>query len=161
MRLRLALPALALLFACDDDEPTPPGPPTFTATLTGAAERPTPVATPATGSARVVVNGASVAYEVTVSGLTGAPRFAHIHAPGDANTAAGVIVNFDPAAVTGPSGTFSGTFGAADIVGQGGRAPISLDSLVALMRNGLAYVNVHTAQFGAGEVRGQLRLTGG
>ncbi len=157
--LAALLPAalLGAAAACgDDDEPTPPLPPTFTTTLSGANERPTAVNTPATGTARVVVNGASVSYTVTVTGLTGAPRLAHIHGPSDASTNAGVLVDFDPTPVTGTAGTFSGTFTAGDIRGQGGRAPISLDSLVTLMRTGQAYVNVHTQQFGAGEVRGQL-----
>ena len=43
-----------------------------------------------------------------------------------------------------------------DIVGQGGQPPITLDSLLALMRAGKTYVNVHTQQYGAGEIRGQL-----
>ena len=162
VRARVLLAGSALLalgaFACSDDEETitTPTPPTFTTTLNGANERPNAVATPATGTAKVVVNGTTATYEVTVTGLTGAPRFAHIHAPGDANTSVGVVVNFNAATVTGTTGTFSGTFTAADIQGISGRAPFSMDSLVTLMKTGNAYVNVHTAQFGGGEIRGQL-----
>lgn len=161
----------ALLLACSlvaviasacssggDDAPPPAGPQplVFNATLSAANERPTPAASSGTGTARVVITGTSATYTVTVNGLTGAPRLSHIHAPADASTNASVIVNFDPSSVTTNSGTFSGSFSAADIVGQGGNPPVSFDSLVTLIRNGRAYVNVHTAQFGAGEVRGQL-----
>ena len=158
------VPSLALLVlgaACSsggDEAPPPAGPQplVFTATLSAANERPNPANSGGTGTARVVVTGTSATYTVTVNGLTGAPRLSHIHAPADASTNAGVIVNFDPSSVTSASGTFSGSFTASDIVGQGGNPPVPFDSLVTLMKAGRAYVNVHTAQFGAGEVRGQL-----
>ena len=47
----------------------------------------------------------------------------------------------------------SGMIGAADVL-QG-----DLDSLVAALDAGLAYVNVHTVMYGAGEVRGQIGPT--
>ncbi len=140
----------------DDAPPAGPQPLVFNAVLSAANEQPTAAASSGTGTARVVITGTSATYTVTVSGLTGAPRLSHIHAPADATTNASVIVNFDPSAVTTNSGTFSGSFSAADIVGQGGNPPVSFDSLVTLIRNGRAYVNVHTVQFGAGEIRGQL-----
>lgn len=151
--------ALVSLAACsDDDTVTPAGPPTtFGATLSGANERPNAVNTPGAGSASVSftpVSGPATSgtYTVTVTGLTGAPTAAHIHAPADVNTATGVLVNFNPASVTTPAGTFSGTFTQADI-----RNPaVSVDSVLKLVRAGLAYVNVHTAANGGGEVRGQL-----
>ena len=31
-----------------------------------------------------------------------------------------------------------------------------MDSLVVLMRNGMAYLNVHTTAFPGGEIRGQI-----
>jgi hypothetical protein len=92
-----------------------------------------------------------------MSGLTGAPRLSHIHGPGDATVAAGVLVNFPSiTTVTTNAGTISSSFTASDIVGQNGQPPITMDSLLKLMRSGNTYVNVHTAQFGAGEIRGQL-----
>ena len=151
--------ALAL-GACNssNDATTPAGPPTtFTATLNGASERPNAVAVPGTGSATVtftmangIATGAS--YTVTVSGLTGAPTASHIHAPASADAATGVLVNFNPAAVTSTAGTFSGTFSQSDIR----NAAVSVDSTLKLVRAGLAYVNVHTAANGGGEIRGQL-----
>lgn len=159
--LVIAVGTLGAIAACsnDDDSSTAtPGPATnFTATLNGAKEKPTAVNTPALGSATVTVNGATVTYTVSMNGLTGAPRLSHIHGPGDSTVAAGVLVNFPSiTTVTTNAGSITGTFTAADIVGQGGQPPITLDSLLALMRAGKTYVNVHTQQYGAGEIRGQL-----
>lgn len=161
LRRASVLAVIVLGAACssggdDASPPAGPQPLVFTAALSAANQRPTPAASSATGTARVVITGSSATYSVTVSNLTGPPRLSHIHAPADANTNAGVIVNLDPTSVTSTSGTFSGSFSATGIVGQGGNPPVAFDSLVTLLRNGRAYVNVHTAQFGAGEIRGQL-----
>ena len=43
--------------------------------------------------------------------------------------------------------------------GQSGTVKISKDTEEALEKGG-AYVNVHTAKNGAGEIRGQIKLTG-
>lgn len=48
-----------------------------------------------------------------------------------------------------------GTFTAADLVGP--LAGMTLDDLVEAMRAGNTYVNVHTSEFGGGEIRGQIR----
>src|SRR5439155_7258091 len=55
-------------------------------------------------------------------------------------------IPLDPSAVTGTSGTFSGT-----------SAPLS-DALVSAFKAGGLYVNVHTALNGSGEIRGQIAV---
>jgi hypothetical protein len=150
--LATAFIALGAL-ACGDDEEEPTGPvqEQFSVTLDGASERPDPVTTTATGTATLSFTGSgSITYSVTVSGLMSDPVGAHIHGPADVNTAAGIIVGLTPLAnlVTGTlvSGTITGT----DV------PTISLDSLKVLLRNGNAYINVHTADNEAGEIRGQI-----
>ena len=153
--------ALAAFAACSssDTTTTPAGPPTtFTTTLSAANERPV-VNAPGTGTATVTftssVPGGPLTggtYTVTVNGLTGAPTASHIHAPADVNTSTGVLLNFNPASVTTTSGTFSAGFSQTDMRNQA----ISIDSLVKLVRAGLAYVNVHTSTNPGGEIRGQL-----
>ncbi len=128
--------------------------PNYTALLNGANERPTPVTTSANGAAAFTVNGGTVSYVVTFSRLSGAPQGAHIHAPASATQTAAVIVDFPTAGQTSTSGVLTGTFNASNIR----NAAISFDSLSTLLRTGNAYVNVHTAQFPGGEIRGQTRV---
>jgi len=132
----------------------------FTAALNGANERPNPVTTAGTGFSTVTVNGGTGTYVVTFTGLSGPPAGAHIHGPGNANVAVGVLVNFPTAGTTSTTGVLTGTFTAADIRSAAGQPPISMDSLITLMRTGNAYVNVHTQANGGGEIRGQLRVPG-
>ena len=129
--------------------------PGFIAMLNGANERPAPVTTNGRGFASFTVSGGTVQYVVTFSGLTAAPIGAHIHGPGNANQAVGVLVDFPTAGQTLNNGVLTGSFTAASIRGAGAQPPISLDSLLSLMRLGNAYVNVHTPLNPGGEIRGQ------
>jgi hypothetical protein len=158
-KLRFVLPfavVLGLPIACDDD-PAEPDEETFEATLTGAAERPDPVTTNAIGAATLTVRNGSVDFEITASNLIGV-RLAHIHGPASQDVAAGILVTLlTPVAAPGfnvANGTVSeGSFPSAAFTLATG---VSLDSVLVLMRNGQAYVNVHTVANGGGEIRGQI-----
>ena len=114
--------------------------------LTAAQEVPTP--TGDVGSARGAFTatvtrtgaGATMAWELSFSGLTGAAGAAHVHiAP--RGQAGGVAVP-----LCGPcQSPLSGT------------ATID-QAVVDALESGGAYVNVHTAANGAGEIRGQLAV---
>src|SRR6185437_16276517 len=80
-------------------------------------------------------------YEITFSGLSAPATGAHIHAPATATNSAGVVVPFSAPPAT--HGTISGT------------ASLTPD-LVADIINGNAYVNIHTTNNPAGEIRGQI-----
>ena len=132
----------------------------FQAKLDSGSEVPPPTlgagASPS-GNASFTVQGSTVAYKVTASGLSGPPVAAHIHlgAPGAAGP---VIVPLAVAA--GPSpGTAAGE-GTFDASGVKGKKPdgsaMSLDDVLAAMRSGGTYVNVHTANNKPGEIRGQI-----
>ena len=70
---------------------------------------------------------------------------------------ADVLVDLSPENQTNTNGTLSGTLSATDIHPQGGRPAISLDSLVTLMGTpGMAYVDMHTAFFPDGAIRGSI-----
>lgn len=131
---------LAALLACDDDD-TGPTAEVYTATLSGAAEVPANNSA-GTGTFRLTVNpNRTLTYDLTVSGIT--PTNQHIHGPATPTTSAGVIVGL----TVGTNQTliptnFTGT--------------VSYDSLLVLLANGRAYVNVHTAAIPAGEIRGNL-----
>ena len=120
----------------------------LTAKLTGSHEVPA-VTSDGWGSARVVVqgDGASMFYQVSYGGLTGAVVAAHIHL--------GAIGANGPVALplaVGPS-PFSGTLTADDFTGANG---LTFAAAVDAIRTGGAYVNLHTATHPAGELRGQL-----
>jgi hypothetical protein len=150
----LALVGGLTFVACDDDDDDDGASNQYSASLTGAAERPTPVTTSATGSFTLTDNGSSMTYLLTVNNLpqgvtTGG---AHIHiAPPPrpaADTSGGIIVNLNPTQnVT--SGTLAqGSFTAGNT--------ISLDSVRTLLNNGRAYVNVHTPANPGGHIRGNI-----
>ena len=145
--------ALGLSQSCSNSITAPALPTDFTATLSGANERPSANASTATGTATVTLTETSLTFSISVTGIT-SPTAAHIHV-GKASVSGGVILGLTPAAP--PTGTFtgvfnSGTVSATDLAG----AAVSLASLAALIRNGDAYVNVHTVALPGGEIRGQL-----
>ena len=57
------------------------------------------------------------------------------------------------------SGTITGTITTANVVGPTtqGIDVGDLDSALEAVRTGLSYVNMHTVNFGTGEIRGQVR----
>jgi CHRD domain len=111
------------------------------------------------GTADYTLDGGTVSYTVTFSGLTSNANAAHIHV-GPAGVNGGVTVPFSqvPHAT---SGTFSGTFTAANVMaaqtsdGGIGVDAGDFDGLLTLMRAGNTYTNVHTTQNPSGEIRGQ------
>ena len=137
--------------ACDD-APTVPKPPTYVATMNGANEFPAKTVA-GTGSATIVKTATTFNYTINYTGLTGNLMGAHIHGPAAPGVNAGILVPFTVAAGGVPAtGTLTGTFSATS------NAAVSLDSLEVLMKNGNAYVNLHTAANVGGEIRGQLSL---
>lgn len=133
--------------ACNDNNTTtgiPAGLEVYKATLTGANERPTPVTTTAQATAIITVLGNQVSWKVDVTSAIDSVIAGHIHR-GVADSAGGVIQNLSPT----PTGiAFTGT------VANGSATPP--DSVIALMRAGKAYVNLHTQKNKGGEIRGQL-----
>ena len=129
---------------------------TFGAKLTGKASVP-PVETKATGKASFTLTkkGQELYYTLSVKGIEKLTA-AHIHAgKKDANgePVAGLFA--------GPKkeGKFSGTVAKGTITDKnlvGRLAGKTIDDLVALIKSGDAYVNVHTENNPAGEIRGQI-----
>ncbi|HEV2365777.1 MAG TPA: CHRD domain-containing protein [Caulobacteraceae bacterium] len=112
----------------------------FQAKLDGAQETP-PHAVPGKGSADVSLDTATkkLSWRVTYSGLTGPAVAAHFHGPAGPGKAAGVQVP-----LTG--NLASPITGSADIS----------DAQIKDLRAGLWYLNIHTAQYPPGEIRGQV-----
>jgi hypothetical protein len=180
--------AVAIATACGSDRPTTPiaiSVPLYVRSapadnlgthLTGDNEVP-PNASLAQGQAifRISDDGSSVTYKLIAANIDN-PFMAHIHI--GAATVAGPIVEWlfpSTAPVPGPAGIgrfdgvlAEGTFTAADLVGPLKGHPLS--DLLTAMRDGGAYVNVHTktaepapagpGNLPAGEIRGQLSTPG-
>ena len=146
---------------------------TFRADLTGASEIP-PTGSQGTGQAIVVLDpiAQTLHVGVTFSGLLGTTTASHIHccltAPGvNSNvlvaTAVPTFPNF-PLGVT--SGTYdmgfdltlAATYNPAFITAQGGTVAGAEAALIAGIEDRETYLNVHTASFPGGEIRGILAV---
>lgn len=140
---------------------------TYQTILSGTAEAP-PNASPGTGTATLSVDTVAQTFflEVTFSDLIGFTTAAHIHGPTELPGAgtAGVMTQ-TPFFVGFPTGVQSGsysalfdmtlaaTFNSGFITSQGSLEQARVSFLAAL-ENGQAYLNIHTTQFPAGEIRG-------
>ena len=129
----VTLPVLAGV-ACEDEGPQGE---VFTANLSGTG-------TTASGTANFTLIGSNLTYELLVSNIDDATQ-AHIHAGGAGETG-GVMVGLFDGAATGPD--FTGVLAEGTVT--------VVDSVISRMRNGTAYVNVHTVVNPGGEIRGQI-----
>jgi hypothetical protein len=162
----IALAAVLPLVACGDDgNPQDPATATsFSATLTGASEVPA-VPTSATGTATFEISGSAITYTVNVTGIVN-PVVSHIHV-GAVGENGPVRLNLCGTGAPVPDcATGDGTIVLATGT-NGTTVGITFDELVAAMRAGNTYVNVHTndgvgqpntgpGDMASGEIRGQI-----
>jgi hypothetical protein len=175
--LGAALAGAALLGACAESAPTEPetfSAPIvelrtdaqsthFVATQSGDEEVP-PVATRGRGTAVFSLSGDGTAltYKLITANVAGITQ-SHIHlAPRGVN---GPIVVFlfglVPEGVSSTGILAEGTITEADLIARPAIGfGATMAELVAALRGGGAYVNVHTLAFPGGEVRGQVREAG-
>jgi hypothetical protein len=140
------------------------------ATLTGYEEVPV-VSTVASGEfvGMISRDEQSIDYQLTYTELQGAVTQAHIHVAQPSVNGSIVIWLCQTATSPGPagtptctpgSGTFTGTITAANVVAGATAsqqlAAGELDEVIAAMRAGAAYANVHTNLSPGGEIRGQI-----
>ena len=114
------------------------------AVLDGGQEVP-PTLSAGTGSATIILNDLTneLSWNIIFSDLSGPAIGAHFHGPAPAGINAGVQVN-----IGAVSGLFSPMIGASVIN----------DSQESDLLAGLWYINIHTAEFPGGEIRGQVNL---
>lgn len=162
--------AFGVLSASADDK--------ITTRLTGWEENPS-LSTPATGTFVATINKdeTEIDYTLTYTALMGNVTQAHIHVsqrgvnggisawlcgtatnPGPAGTPA-----CPPLALPGDVATVSGTITSAQVIGPAAQfiAPGELAELIAAIRAGAAYANVHSSVAPPGEIRGQIDTRGG
>jgi hypothetical protein len=131
--------------------------------LTGYQENPD-ISSTGTGSFEATIDddAKTITYELSYSGLEGGNALAaHIHFGKRAvngGVSAFLCSGGDKPACPAPSGTVTGVIDAADVIGPGGQgiAAGEFDELVAAIRAGHTYVNVHTPTWPGGEIRAQL-----
>lgn len=136
---------------------------TFVAPLSGAEEVADPeVETLARGQAvfQLSMDGEELSYRLIVANLENV-TMAHIHY-GPAGTNGPVVAWLYPSAPPPEliEGRFSGVLAEGTITEDDLVGPLeglSMSDLMHHIRMGHAYVNVHTLQFPAGEIRGQIR----
>ena len=144
----LAVVASSIFFtvsACDD-ESLDIDVEKFNATLNGSSAVP-PVTTSATGTAELTVNGNFLGARIELSMISGVTT-AHLHRGAAGQVATAPMATLFTQAAPG-TGDVNGllTYGTVNIP----------DSVVAHIRNGTAYVDVHTAASGTSPVvRGQV-----
>jgi|SRR5688572_20210464 len=133
------------------------------------------ISTPASGSfaARLGEDGESLTYELSYGELEGTVTQAHVHF-GKTALNGGIsfwlcetATNPSPSATTptcpAPGGTVTGEITAAEVIGPAGQgiAPGEFAEIVAAMRAGHAYANVHSSTRPGGEIRAQINNPGG
>jgi hypothetical protein len=136
--------------------------------LSGYQEDPAVLSTTGTGTFRAVINARAqeISYRLSYENLTGNVAQAHIHF-GGRHQSGGISVFLCTNNANGPAGTqlcpaapatITGTIRPADVIGPAGQgiAAGEFAELLAAMRAGVTYVNVHSSVYPAGEIRAQI-----
>jgi CHRD domain len=136
--------------------------------LSGYQEDPLVLSTTGSGTFRAQLNERTqeISYRLSYTALEGTVTQAHIHLGGKAQSG-GISVFLCTNAGNGPAGTqacpaapatVTGTIRPADVIGPAGQGITAgqFGELVAAIRAGATYVNVHSSLYPAGEIRAQL-----
>jgi len=145
----------------------------FAATLTGAAQLPDPTDSKATGELELTVHDGDkkISYTLSVTDLQNAYS-CDLHLGGPSTNGPSIARLFPVHGATAKNGSFTGvlaegTITASDLIGPMLGAP--LPDLVFELRDGKAYVNIHThdgvnpnkpgpGNYRTGEIRGQIEM---
>jgi hypothetical protein len=138
----------------------------FSASLIGANEVP-PINTEGTADFEMTIQPSGITFSLNFSDLSSPLAVAHMHF-GVPKVNGGVMIFLcggggQPDCPATTSGTITGTITAANVTGPAaqGVAAGDLDTALEIVRDGLSYANMHTANFGSGEIRGQVRRGAG
>lgn len=138
----------------------------FSASLSGANEVP-PINSSGSADFDMTIRSGVINFSLSFADLSSSLTLAHLHfAP--SKVAGGVMIFLcggggQPACPATTSGNITGTITAANVTGPTGQgiAAGDLDSALETVRDGLSYANMHTTNFGGGEIRGDVHRGGG
>lgn len=117
----------------------------FSTELSGLFESPEPVETDGFGVGTLSLTGNALRFNIHYGGLSAAATAGHIHGMASTEENAGVLIDLEPFALGG--------FGAAGVI----RGTVEVSSEQAMiLKKGMAYINLHTPNHPAGEIRGQV-----
>lgn len=170
--MRHAMFAALLIVLVGSGLPAPAAGETFRADLTGYEEvaQTGPISTPGTGQFRAKIRHETmIEYRLSYEGLPTPVTQAHIHF-GQLSVNGGIVaflcsnvvaadIPLGTPACPLPSGTVEGVLDAGDVIARAaaqGIAAGELAEVIAAIRNGTTYANVHTQAFPMGEIRGQI-----
>ena len=143
-----SLSTINLVFAQADE--------VFKAKLSGTQEVP-PNESPAGGSAWVKTSNDKIEYEVNVTDIDKA-NAAHIHLGESGKNGPVVLTLFKDE----PTELKTGKLAEANLTASNLEGPLkgkTVSDLITAIKDGKAYVNVHSTDFPDGEIRGQLNAT--
>jgi CHRD domain len=137
-------------------------------TLTGYQEDPAVFSTTGNGQFQIHIDEAAqeISYELSYASLEGSVLQAHIHFGGQAQSG-GISVFLCTNLGNGPAGTqlcpaapatISGTIRPADVIGPASQGITAgqFGELLAAIRAGKTYANVHSTLYQGGEIRAQI-----
>jgi hypothetical protein len=164
-RIPLAIAAIALVLLPGATSVTASAPAThFVAHLTGAQEVPPVAGSAGTGTLdiRLVSGDTKLRFRLTSNGVSQIVQ-SHIHIGAKGTNGPVTVFFFAPppapwGSVTGDNFGVSGVRTAADV--HGGTPAFTFTALVAALRSGNAYVNIHSPTHPGGEIRGQILPVG-
>lgn len=142
---------------------------TIQARLSGYDETPSTISTTATGTFKAkITKDNTIEYELSYADLRGDVSMSHIHF-GKPGTTGGIAAWLCQGTSAGPAGTppcegartgtATGIITAAQVIGPAGQgiAAGEFDELIAAIREGATYVNVHSSVVPSGEIRGLIK----
>jgi hypothetical protein len=135
----------------------------FQAIFSGLNEVP-PIVSSGQGTLKMTLNTSAqtLTYTLTFSGFATTVAASHIHFARARDNGAVIVFlcggGGKPACPSGPSGTVSGTITAADVLSVAAQGVPAGDfaTFATLLASQATYANIHTANFPAGEIRGEV-----
>jgi hypothetical protein len=139
--------------ACaNQNNPQTNAPCTHSVSLDANQEAQPPGARMGSGAGILTLSGVTLTLDISFSGLSSAVQLAHIHGPAVPGQDASILYDLGPfTTLGGTSGTIRGTVTLSAGVG------IPIVTQLQQLNDGLWYVNIHTSNFGGGEIRGQIK----